>query len=198
VARLRDYDLLKVVHPSIEWTPTMVDLFGSIKRVVAWYDLLFLEESYMKWSVYFMGMIRSCDRETTREICRRFELPPRVQALFTKGRFKAERRLNSLERKLPPDNSRLYRRLAEFRIEMILFMMAAAKSEKVRKAISHYCVHLRFIQPFLKGRDLKALGLPPGPRYRQILEELLDARLNGRVETREEETLLARRLIGAA
>jgi tRNA nucleotidyltransferase (CCA-adding enzyme) len=42
------------------------------------------------------------------------------------------------------------------------------------------------------------LRLPPGPRYRQILEELLDARLNGRVETREEETLLARRLIGAA
>ncbi len=198
VARLRDYDLLKVVHPSIELTPAMTSLFASIKRVVAWYDLLFLEESYMKWSVYFMGMIRSCDRETTREICRRFELPPRVQALFTKGRFTAERRLNSLERDLPPDNSRLYRRLAEFRIEMILFMMAAAKSERVRKAISHYCVHLRFIRPFLRGRDLKALGLPPGPRYRQILEELLDARLNGRVETREEEAVLARRLIGTA
>ncbi len=197
VARLQDYDLLKVIHPSIELTPVMTDLFSSIKRVVAWYDLLFLEESYMKWSVYFMGMIRSCDRETTREICRRFELPPRVQALFTKGRFTAERRLNSLERKLPPDNSHLYRRLAEFRIEMILFMMAAAKSERVRKAISHYCVHLRFIRPFLKGRDLKALGLPPGPRYRQILEELLDARLNGRVETREEEAALARELIGA-
>ncbi len=198
VARLQDYDLLKVVHPSIELTPVMVDLFASIKRVVAWYDLLFLEESYMKWSVYFMGMIRSCDRETTRDICRHFELPPRVQVLFTKGRFAAERRLNSLERKLPSDNSRLYRKLAEFRIEMILFMMAAAKSETVRKAISHYCVHLRFIRPFLKGRDLKALGLPPGPRYRLILDELLDARLNGQVESREDEMALARQLIDAA
>ena len=198
VARLRDYDLLKVVHPSIELTTPMTDLFSSIKRVVSWYDLLFLEESYMKWSVYFMGMIRSCDRETTSDICRRFELPPRVQALFTKGRFAAERRLNSLERKLPSDNSHLYRKLAEFQIELILFMMAAAKSESVRKAISHYCVHLRFIRPLLKGRDLKALGLPPGPRYRIILDELLNARLNGRVESREEETALARQLIGAA
>ncbi len=198
VARLQDYDLLKVIHPSIELTPAMVALFSSTKRVVSWYDLLFLEESYMKWSVYFMGMIRSCDRETTRDICRRFELPPRVQALFTKGRFAAERRLNSLERKLPSDNSRLYRELAEFRIELILYMMAAAKSEKVRKAISHYCVHLRFIRPFLQGRDLKAMGLPPGPRYRLILDELLNARLNGRVESREDETALARQLIDAA
>jgi tRNA nucleotidyltransferase (CCA-adding enzyme) len=198
VARLQDYDLLKVVHPSIEMSPAMINLFASIKKVAAWYDLLFLEESYMKWAVYFMGMIRTCDRETTRDICRRFELPPRVQALFTKGRFAAERRLFALERKLPSENSALYHNLVAFRIELILFMMAAAKQEAVRKAISHYCVHLRFIRPLLKGRDLKALGLPPGPRYRQILNDLLNARLNGRVETRKDELALARQLIDEA
>jgi tRNA nucleotidyltransferase (CCA-adding enzyme) len=152
----------------------------------------------MKWTVYFMGMIRTCDRETTRDICRRFELPPRVQTLFTKGRFAAERRLYTLERKLPSENSALYHNLVVFRIELILFMMAAAKRETVRKAISHYCVHLRFIRPLLRGRDLKALGLPPGPRYRLILNDLLNARLNGRVETRNDELALARQLIDAA
>ncbi|MGD2011346.1 MAG: CBS domain-containing protein [Desulfobacterales bacterium] len=198
VARLRDFDLLKVVHPSIELSPAMTHLFASIKKVVSWYDLLFLEESYMKWSVYFMGMIHSCDRETTRDICRRFELPPSVQALFATGRFAAERRLNSLERQLPSENSQLYRKLAEFRIELILYMMAAARTEAVRKAISHYCVHLRFVRPWLRGQDLKELGLPPGPRYRIILDELLNARLNGRVDSREDEITLARELIAAA
>ena len=198
VTRLRDFDLLKVVHPSIELSPAMTHLFASIKRVVSWYDLLFLEESYMKWSVYFMGMTHSCDRETTRDICRRFELPPSVQALFATGRFAAERRLNSLERKLPSENSQLYRKLAEFRIELILYMMAAARTEIVRKAISHYCVHLRFVRPWLRGRDLKKLGLTPGPRYRIILDELLNARLNGRVDSREDEIALARELIAAA
>jgi tRNA nucleotidyltransferase (CCA-adding enzyme) len=197
VTRLQDYDLLKVVHPAIEMTPPLIGLFTSIKKVVSWYDLLFIEESYMKWAVYFLGMIRSCDRETTRDICRRFELPPRMQALFTEGRFAAERRLNSLERKLPSENSQLYRKLAEFRIELILYMMAAARMETVRKAISHYCVHLRFIRPLLKGKDLKILGLAPGPRYRRILDELLSARLNGRVESREDEIALARQLIDA-
>ena len=45
---------------------------------------------------------------------------------------------------------------------------------------------------------MKTLGLPPGPRYRLILDELLNARLNGRVESREDELALARQLVDAA
>ena len=74
-------------------------------------------------------------------------------------------------------------------------MMAAARTESVRKAISHFCVHLRFVRPLLKGRDLRDLGLRPGPRYREILDAVLDQKLNGHLETREEELDFARRLI---
>jgi poly(A) polymerase len=38
----------------------------------------------------------------------------------------------------------------------------------------------------LTGDDLKTLGLRPGPRYREILEAVEDAQLNGRVRNREE------------
>lgn len=37
----------------------------------------------------------------------------------------------------------------------------------------------------LNGEDLKALGLPPGPRYRELLSALEDEMLEGRVGTRE-------------
>ncbi|MDP8235324.1 MAG: hypothetical protein P9M08_02970 [Candidatus Erginobacter occultus] len=47
----------------------------------------------------------------------------------------------------------------------------------------------------MTGRDLESLGLPPSPAYRPILEELLAARLDGRISSREEELDLARRLI---
>ncbi|NUO15461.1 MAG: hypothetical protein HUU03_03360, partial [Planctomycetaceae bacterium] len=39
--------------------------------------------------------------------------------------------------------------------------------------------------PYLNGEDLKALGLPPGPRYRELLSALEDEMLEGRVGTRE-------------
>ena len=36
------------------------------------------------------------------------------------------------------------------------------------------------------GDDLKALGLPPGPAYRQIIEAVEEAQLEGKVATREQ------------
>jgi tRNA nucleotidyltransferase (CCA-adding enzyme) len=196
IIRLKDFDLLKVIHPSIELTDSLVNLFTSTKKVVSWYDLLFLEESYMKWAVYFMGLLQSCDMATTMDICQRFELAPRLKTIFGKERFAAEKVLSELERKLDADNSLIYRELAAFRIELVLYMMAAARTESVRKAISHFCVRLRFVQPILRGKDLRDLGLPPGPHYRKILDAILDKKLNGHLETREEELDFAQRLIG--
>jgi tRNA nucleotidyltransferase (CCA-adding enzyme) len=195
LVRLQDFDLLKVVHPSIDLTDDLVDLFTSIKKVVSWYDLLFLEESYKKWAVYFMGLIQPCDSATTIDICQRFELAPKMQTVFSRERFAAEKSLTKLERAGRTDNSRIYRELSPYRIELVLYMMAAARTERVRKAISHYCVHLRFVSPFLGGRDLRDLGLPPGPRYREILDAILDEKLNGHLDTRQEELDFARRLI---
>jgi tRNA nucleotidyltransferase (CCA-adding enzyme) len=184
-----------VVHPSIELTDDLVRLFTSIKKVVSWYDLLFLEESYKKWAVYFMGLIQPCDAATTMDICQRFELAPRLQDIFGRERFAAEKHLVLLERNRQADNSQIYRQLSPFRIELVLYMMAAARTESVRKAISQYCVHLRFVHPSLKGRDLRDMGLPPGPRYREILDAILDQKLNGHLETRRDEMDFARRLI---
>ena len=40
--------------------------------------------------------------------------------------------------------------------------------------------------PFATGNDLIALGLKPGPRFRQLLEEARDAQLNGELTDRDE------------
>jgi tRNA nucleotidyltransferase (CCA-adding enzyme) len=194
IVRLNDFNLLKVIHPSIELTDSLVNLFTSTKKVIAWYDLLFMEESYMKWAVYFMGLVHSCDMATTMDICQQFELTPRLKTIFSKERFAAKKSLLALERNTRIDNSAIYRELAPFRIEIVLYMMAAARTESVRKAISHFCVHLRFVEPLLKGKDLRALGLPPGPSYRKILDAIQDQKLNGHLETREDELVFARRL----
>ena len=45
--------------------------------------------------------------------------------------------------------------------------------------------------------DLKALGLKPGPRFKQILDRLLEARLNGEIKTKADERALAKQLVHA-
>jgi tRNA nucleotidyltransferase (CCA-adding enzyme) len=184
-----------VVHPSLVCDNHLVALLNAARRVLAWYDLLFLGESYMKWAVYFLALVHRCEPKTVQEICRRFELPPRLEKIFVGGRTKAEDCLYWLGRNLPADNSTLHHRLMGLRTELILFMMAASDQEKVKKAISLYVTNLRRISISLKGEDLMRLGVRPGPIYRQVFQAVLDAKMNGGLETNEDELAFARDMI---
>jgi tRNA nucleotidyltransferase (CCA-adding enzyme) len=165
----------------------LTKLFNSVKQVVSWFDLLFLEESYMKWAVYFLALIRQCDRSTSMEICNRLELAPRNAVIFCRDRFEVEKCLLWLERNAPVGNSNLYRRLSVFRTELVLYMMAGTKKRSVKRSISRYFTHLRYIQPSIRGQDLVDMGLPPGPIFRRILQAVLDAKLNGILRTKKDE-----------
>ncbi len=48
--------------------------------------------------------------------------------------------------------------------------------------------------PLITGEDLKQLGLKPGPQFKQLLDALRDAQLNGEVRTFEESRALALQL----
>jgi tRNA nucleotidyltransferase (CCA-adding enzyme) len=76
--------------------------------------------------------------------------------------------------------------------------MAKDKSESMKRQVSAYLTTYRHVKPSLTGRDLQAMGLKPGPLYRNILDALLAARLNGEVNTEAEERELAKRLAGCS
>ncbi len=185
--RMHEYDLLKVIDPAIKYNQKLVDQFNAARKVIAWYDLLFTGETYMKWAVYFMILIRHAGEENARKICARFELAPRYQKMFNQDRILAEACLGRLHRKAPYSNSQLYRELNEFRTELILYMMALTTFEKITKAISFYVTDLKHVRLSVGGKDLQAMGLSPSPIFTKILSAALDAKLNGQIHTREEE-----------
>ncbi len=65
----------------------------------------------------------------------------------------------------------------------------------LRRQLTRYEEDWRLRRPALTGRDLRRLGLPPGPRYRELLERLQIARWNGEVTSVDEERALLERLV---
>lgn len=61
-----------------------------------------------------------------------------------------------------------------------------------RKRIDWFLTEGRGITPALDGDDLKALGIPAGPRIGDYLSRLRAARADGTIKTREEEEALVR------
>lgn len=191
IERMQDFNLLKVIDPSISLDKTLVDLLNSVKSVISWHDLQFTEEPYIRWAVYFMALTRSCDYETTEKICNNLELAPKHTKLVCHWRFKAQNCLLKMEQRLPATASDLYHLLNDFQTELFLFMIAATRSKTVKKAISRYYNEWRKIRPIISGKDLIQLGIEPGPKFKKILDSILDEKLNGKIKTREDELKFA-------
>jgi tRNA nucleotidyltransferase (CCA-adding enzyme) len=192
IIRLKDFDLMKFVDPSIRLGKNLVAMLNNVKNVVSWFDLLFLEESYMTWAVYFIVLIRNCDKKTTHALCDRMGIAPRHRLIFTKERFEAEACLAWLEKNTRAKNSAVFNLLSGCKTELILALMAMTQSEAVKRSISNYFTHLRFIKPLIKGEELMAMGYAPGPIFREILTAIQNFRLDGEINTKADELEFAR------
>ena len=193
LSRLNDYHLLKVIDPTIQFNQSLIDRFNSARKAISWFDLLYTEEDYMRWAIYFLILLRHSDESTATRICQRFELGPKYEKIFVRERLAAEACIGQLHREFPAANSQLHRMLSDFQIELILYMMAITDHEGIKKMISHYVTELREVRLSVGGRDLKALGIPPSPNYGKILKAVHEAKLNDEVKTREDELALLRK-----
>jgi tRNA nucleotidyltransferase (CCA-adding enzyme) len=88
----------------------------------------------------------------------------------------------------------IYRLLSGLSDEVLLSLMAKSKGDSVKRQVSAFLTTYQQIKPVLTGTDLKTMGLKPGPRFKKILDQLLDARLNGEVKTEAEERALVCRV----
>lgn len=67
--------------------------------------------------------------------------------------------------------------------------------QAARTALEAYVLDWRCIHPLTNGDVLKALNLPPGPRYQTILDQLRAAWLDGQIDSPEQETVLLKELL---
>ena len=88
--------------------------------------------------------------------------------------------------------SAIVRALDESSEEARLVLRVACDDWLVRQRLDLYQRRLRHVRSVLDGDDLRRMGVEPGRIYRQILERLRDARLDGEISTRAEEEALVR------
>ncbi|MYB49894.1 MAG: CCA tRNA nucleotidyltransferase [Dehalococcoidia bacterium] len=91
--------------------------------------------------------------------------------------------------------SRVYRLLQGLHPHAVESCAMAATDTKVGDWLRLYLDELRHVRPLLDGDDLMALGVREGPEVGLLLTKLLDARLDGLVESVEDEEAMVRRAL---
>lgn len=187
VARLHSFDLLKFIYPGLSYNDGTRWLMDQIRGVLSWYDLLYLDEAYDRWQVYFLGLIDPLKDEQLLDLSRRLNLPPKMTETLLWAKGAVDHALYRLFRHEDLSRKDIYYLLRPFPTEYLLYMMAKTRQESTKRAISLYFTQLKQARPQLTGRDLMEMGYTPGPIYKSMLQGLVDARLNGQIKSVEEE-----------
>lgn len=185
--RIAEFKVLPALSDVISFDAKMEELFNRLREVVSWYRLSFLDEPLDRWWVFLLGLLSGLSQSDLEQVCQRLQFGPTQSERLPWLYEKTSELLRFFFQQPDVRPSEIYRALQPFEPEELLFVMGRAQNEEVRRAVSHYFHRYRRVETELKGRDLKSLGLPPGPVYRKLLDELLDARLNGIVKDRQEE-----------
>jgi tRNA nucleotidyltransferase (CCA-adding enzyme) len=78
-------------------------------------------------------------------------------------------------------------------VAQALYLVADVEPQ-ITERLRQYQAEWQQVRPLLTGADLERMGLPPGPLYGRILDTLRTARLDGLIQTREEELALVKQI----
>ncbi len=192
VRRLADLDLLRFIHPQLTWSTRLDRRLIELEAALDWYRLSCLDRTISEWVVYAMALAEVMPDQAVRDLLKRFPFTESERGAITEARFLTQPASRTLSRRTPLRPSETVAILAGLSEECLVFLMAKNTSELAKRQLSMYLTAYRDVKPVLTGKDLKALGLKPGPLYRTILARLTEARLNGEVTSEAEERVLVK------
>ncbi len=191
VNRLSEFGLFPYLWPDLKPHLNIDRRFnhclGQAQKAITWFRLLYLEDQFESWIVYLLTIMGRSPLKVMTSFCKRFQLAPKTRNFLINEKTLADKSSRFLNRRTDLKNSEIYLALKDLSIEGLLFQMAMARKSEVEKSVSNYVTTMRSQQSLLNGDDLKSLGYRPGPIFKTILETLLLARLDEKVDSREEE-----------
>ncbi|MBW4646229.1 MAG: CBS domain-containing protein [Goleter apudmare HA4340-LM2] len=186
---LDNLSALQCIHPTLSLNAELLRQLSLLERCLRRFDP---QQSLMHWQMCLEALIAHLAPEYRGNVAINLQLPEdSITRLKNLTQVQAEvmSSLPSCERP-----SQLVQLLKEYNLPMLILIAVQSPrclttsrcASTLRRQIWQYFTHWANVQPLLNGNDLKQLGYKPGPQYRQILDELLVATLDGVIKTKAE------------
>jgi tRNA nucleotidyltransferase (CCA-adding enzyme) len=192
VRRMAELDVLRFIHPSFAGPSEERPILQSLEEVMALDELNDLDLPLERWFIYLLALLDPLPAEEASAVGHRLTLPERLQEALERYWDQRTRVADVVEREPPPRPSEVYRALEDVAPEALMVLIARTDKGEARLRLSHYLTKTRTVEPAISGEDLIALGLEPGPRFKEILESVRDRRIDGELKTKDEEIAFVR------
>jgi tRNA nucleotidyltransferase (CCA-adding enzyme) len=190
--RLAELGLLAAIHPSLIWDTWLEARFeaaADFHPPDAWRLEAAPSAELLLYSLWLVRL----DPGDAISACLRLHFAGSIQAAVLDAND-AARSVANWPAGLPP--SEAVARLDAYRENsLVAAWLTLTDMPDPRRIIEAYLTVWRWIHPTTDGARLRALGVAPGPAYREILARLRAAWLDGQIESQAEEQGLAEALI---
>lgn len=174
---LANLNALVCIHPDLQLTDELARQMRLVDRGLKRFDR---ENQLLHWQILLELLIAALPPADRLSVAQNLQLPAesghRLQTLSEQ-----QAALAPMANPHPP--SQVVQRLGGID-RPTLILLGATVERSIRRQIWRYLTEWANIQPPLNGNDLKALGYLPGKQYKEILDALLTATLDGEVSDR--------------
>lgn len=184
---LRAWELgvLQKINPSLRGNGWLADKYADARQMIFPHKPPI--DLYIALLTYHL-----CEKERERFISYLRFPKLATQTIIDSGNIGAK--LNKLT-DIRMKSSSIYHLLNCYSPNAITTCIIASDLKESRYNMQLYLDKLRYIKPLVNGNDLIEMGIPRGPRVKEILNKLLDAKLDGIVTTKQDEEMAVKEWI---
>jgi len=189
LARLAELGLLHAIHPALGWDDWSAARFAAAAELIAPADWRLAGQPSQERLKYALWLYR-LPRPEAEAVCARLAFSAAERTLIVSaGR-------HGCDLAGGPQASQVVACLEPVPEEsLVAEWLALGAGAGARLIIEQFLSKWRWVRQRTDGTQLRQLGLAPGPAFRQIMDELRAAWLDGRIRSEAEEESLLKQLI---
>ncbi len=175
--RAEELEVLPKLHPALKGNGWLEEKFEQARQLSL--------PDLPPIGLYLALLVYRLTTEENEQLISHLRLPKSLtQTLRDTNSLKT--RLESLS---DPELSRssIYRLLHDYSLPAIMANSLAGDPPVARRHMQLFLNKLRYVKLDLTGDDLKRMGVVPGPNIKEVLELALEARLDGKITTKQGE-----------
>jgi tRNA nucleotidyltransferase (CCA-adding enzyme) len=184
IARLAELGILTHIHPELPADPDLPRRMKAVRQLGG-------VTPPLRWAAWLLPLTPSALNEVIAHLrlsVRNAEIVQQAaHAYLGIGALTEEVRM-----------SELHEWLGQIDRDPLRLAISLCDQEARRSQLEEYLRRRETLKPATTGEDLKALGLPPGPRYREILGQLQNAYLDGEIANGAEEKRMLAKIMNEA
>ncbi|HTW22895.1 MAG TPA: hypothetical protein VMD78_04805 [Candidatus Baltobacteraceae bacterium] len=188
------HGLLEAIHPRLQQRKPDYDSLNKLARARGNYLAVGLRPRlHVAVTGYILGRLK--DREAASALRNLEFRTAEIEAIddFVDEAQKVVKVLKGAKTNAPRD---AYAYLASLPSEMLAFIEVELPNPRALSKIRNYIQKWRPLRLSLPVAELDALGVPRGPKFDKILDQLFDMQLRGKAKTPEDRTRILRDLAG--